>query len=208
MRFELTPEMIAAEKVMEEKRAVAAAAKAELGVAYDHYQSLKDLWWESNLENFNLDNAEDLREVSKHSWNSGMGNPVISRFLDEWVRAQNVHFTKFGHRPATDPYDYDNYIPAIQVNIYEPLTDVEKQELAVALKKMFTLMNSISEISYGMNLYSSMLDEEFQDNDERGTAVLTSDGESLAVEINNYGRFEDIIEGTFEEIVDYITKKR
>lgn len=208
MRFELTPEMIAAEKVMEEKRAVAAAAKAELGVAYDHYQSLKDLWWESNLENFNLDNAEDLREVSKHSWNSGMGNPVISRFLDEWVRAQNGHFTKFGHRPATEPYDYDNYIPAIQVNIYEPLTDVEKQELAVALKKMFTLMNSISEISYGMNLYSSMLDEEFQDNDERGTAVLTSDGESLAVEINNYGRFEDIIEGTFEEIVDYITKKR
>lgn len=205
MIFEKTPEMVALEAFVNQKREIFDAAKLVLDAAYDEYLALEKAWWDENLKKFNPENIEDLRELSKRGWSFGSGDAQVTSYLREWMSSHSPYLHLSGWLPMTDDRNnYEDYVAAFQVHLPDTIEDDEKETLANAITKMFGLFNQIchSKEGYNVKVYSNIFTR--YNDDEGTTHVLTAFEDDITLTIKRYYSQEDVVEGKALEIIDYL----
>lgn len=208
MIFEKTPEMIALGAFVDQKREIVEAAKLVLNAAHDEYVALEQAWWDENLEKFEPDNVEDLRELSKRGWNFGSGNQQATEYLRKWMSSHSPYLHLGGWLPITDDRNnYEDYVAAFSVHLPDTIDEDEKETLANALTKMFGLFNQIchSEEGYKVKVYSDIFTR--RDDDEGVTHILSAFEDDIILTIKHYYYQEDVVEGKALEIIDYLYDK-
>ena len=136
------PEVLAAQAEIDAAQAHVDEALTVLRGKKKVLNALEQDYWTNNMSSYDLNDPEQLQEISRYGWSNGFGGRGTTEYIRDWLSAQDPHIKGNAGWTRTDTTP-EIVIPMIIVEIPCTIKDDEIDRLVEMLLRLNETFRSI-----------------------------------------------------------------